>query len=225
MSHPLDNPIWSALSSQHAPLARVAGPIRRYPREIAPFLGIPEGLAPSADDLDALVDPGESVFLLGDAPAMPAGWRLESLGLLLQMEATDPPVVPPGLDIVPLVTNAQRRDVRVLTSLVYPHYFRSETMQLGRYFGLYEHGTLAGMVGERMGCPGFREVSAVCTHPEWTGRGFARRLFAWLTGDLLASGQVPFLHVSPQNRRAIDLYLQNGYRVRHQIPFHQLDRA
>ncbi|MBK8283930.1 MAG: GNAT family N-acetyltransferase [Ahniella sp.] len=223
--HLLDNPIWSALNSIHLPLARSAGSALRYPREIAPFLGLPDGSVAVAEDLEALIDDGEQVFLLGTAPLVPAGWTIEPLGLLLQMHCLAAPERTKGPAITPLIDPRQRMDVRQLTALVYPHYFRTETMRLGRYFGIYEHGHLAAMVGERMGMPGHREVSAVCTHPEFTGRGFARHLLASLTLELLEQGQQPFLHVSPQNRRAVDLYEQNGYRIRTEIPFHALQRT
>jgi len=111
-----------------------------------------------------------------------------------------------------------------LTALVYPHYFRPRTMDLGRYFGIYEGGRLAGMIGERLGTDDTREISAVCTHPDFTGRGLARRLMAMLTNDLLARGKQPFLHVSHENTRAKAMYLQLGFRVRIDIPFHGLHR-
>jgi predicted GNAT family acetyltransferase len=80
------------------------------------------------------------------------------------------------------------------------------------------------MIGERMGMPGYREISAVCTHPDFTGRGLARRLLAFLTGDLAARGDTPFLHVSPGNQRAERLYEQNGFRIRTAIAFGSLRR-
>jgi GNAT superfamily N-acetyltransferase len=86
-----------------------------------------------------------------------------------------------------------------------------------RYFGLHaDDGRLAAMVGERMGGAGFREVSAVCTHPDFAGRGLARRL--------LRQGLVPFLHVSPENGRAERLYLEGGYRLRAEVAFWSLRR-
>jgi len=228
-THPLDNPIWSALSSLHAPLARQSGPALRYPREIAPFLGLPTGARVTSDELSTLVDGDEQVFLLGDAPIVPDGWSLSSLGQLLQMTCDTAPAIPDGPEILPLTDARHRQDVLTLTGLVYPHYFRNDTMRLGRYFGIYEHGKLSAMIGERMGATvrgsrGHREISAVCTHPDATGRGLARRLFAWLTQDLIARREQPFLHVSPQNRRAIELYRQNGFTVRTEIAFHALQR-
>jgi len=98
-------------------------------------------------------------------------------------------------------------------------------MELGRYFGILEAGRLSAMIGERMGFPGHREISAVCTHPEAAGRGLARQLLALLTNDLLERGEAPFLHVSPDNTRALTLYEQNGYRRRKALPFFALRRS
>lgn len=83
---------------------------------------------------------------------------------------------------------------------------------------------MAAIAGERMGPPGFREVSAVCTHPDFLGRGYSRRLMALLSNDLLAQGLVPFLHVSPSNSRALALYERIGYQHRARIAFASLHR-
>jgi predicted GNAT family acetyltransferase len=97
-------------------------------------------------------------------------------------------------------------------------------MELGRYFGIYQDGRLAAMIGERLGTDEHQEMSAICTHPDFNGRGHARRLTAWLSNDTLARGRTPFLHVSHENVRAKHLYEQLGYRVRRDIPFWSLRR-
>lgn len=117
------------------------------------------------------------------------------------------------------LSDRHRDDVLALTALVYPHYFRPRTMEMGRYFGMYVDGQLAAIVGERMAPGAWQEVSAVCTHPDFLGRGYARRLLALLTNDILAQGRTPFLHVSHENRRAKGLYEQMGYRTRTDIDF------
>jgi predicted GNAT family acetyltransferase len=80
------------------------------------------------------------------------------------------------------------------------------------------------MAGERLGTAGTRELSAICTHPDSNGRGYARRLLAMLTNDNLERGRMPYLHVSQHNRRAISLYLRAGYQHRRDIPFWSLCR-
>ena len=227
---PLDNPFWSSLRSIHREHAidsddRAA----RYPPEFAPFLGVADGDV-SADEMIApLLAPDETVLLLGVAPRLSDDWRLEPFGELAQMIRTEPLDVPDGPEIMAL-DEAHRADALGLTALVYPHYFRPRTMELGRYFGIYmPDGSgdvrLAAMIGERLGTEAHTEMSAICTHPDFTGRGYARRLTAFLTNDTLARGRTPFLHVSHGNLHAKSLYERIGYRLRRNIPFWSLRRA
>ena len=219
--HPLDNPLWAALTSRHAGLALAAGAVRRYPAEVAPFAASDHAAPLDPAALAALIAPGEATLWVGGRPAAPAGWRVDDLGSIDQLVCASPQPEPPGPEVVPL-DESHRPAVLALTALVYPHYFRPHTMRLGRYFGVFVAGQLAAMIGERMAMPGFRELSAICTHPEHTGQGLARRLIAFVGNDLLARGETPFLHVSPSNRRARDLYLHNGFALRVGIPFWSL---
>jgi ribosomal protein S18 acetylase RimI-like enzyme len=220
----LDNPFWSSLRSHHRDIAQVAGEAARFPAEYAPFLGVARADVDAGEALDALVAPGESVYLLGVAPRVPAGWRLDAFGDLAQMVCTSSIDLVDGPDIIDL-SAAHRDDVLSLTALVYPHYFRSRTMDLGRYFGIYQDGRLAAMIGERLGTDAFQEMSAICTHPDFNGCGYARRLTAFLSNDTLQRGRTPFLHVSHENGRAMRLYQQLGYRPRRDIPFWSLQRV
>lgn len=223
MTAPLDNPFWSALHSRHRELALRAGDAVRYPPQFAPFLGVARGDV-DAEALSALVQRGESVYLIGVAPVAPRGWTLEAFRPLAQMTRTRPIPVVEGPEIIEL-SQSHRADVLALTALVYPHFFRERTVELGRYFGIYENGRLAAMIGERLGMDGYQEMSAICTHPDFSGRGYARRLTAWLTNDNLARGRLPFLHVSRENVRAERLYEQLGYEHRREIGFWSLQRG
>jgi GNAT superfamily N-acetyltransferase len=220
----LDNPVWSSLTTMHAALALGAGSVRRYPPSVAPFLAVEaEGTPLSAAD-PSLLSAGDTALLVGPRPAVPAGWQVEDLGAILQMVCDAVPHVPEGPAIDELGP-AQRSEILALTALVYPHYFRPRTPEMGRYFGIHVDGRLAAMAGERMGFPGHREISAICTHPDFVGRGFARRLLAHLGANIARGGATPFLHVAPTNARAISLYEQNGYRVRTPIAFAALRRS
>ena len=219
-----DNPFWSALDTIHRGIARREGDAARYPAEFAPFLGVAHAEADVADALEALVAPGETVLMLGVAPArVPQGWRLELLEQLAQLACDAPLALAGGPEIVEL-GEGDRADVLALTALVYPHYFRERTVELGRYIGIRVDGRLAAMAGERLGTPLHREMSAICTHPDFNGAGYARRLTAQLTNDTLSAGRGPFLHVSPRNTRAKALYERLGYRLRRTIPFWSLRR-
>jgi GNAT superfamily N-acetyltransferase len=222
--HPLDNPIWESLVSRHAAFALREGDAARYPADVAPFFGVASAGIGMSAAAGALVPPGDTVLLLGQAPAVPDGWRLQRLAELAQMVCPARVAESEGPEIVELGV-AHRADVLELTGLVYPHYFRSRTVELGRYFGMYVDGRLAAMIGERMGTDDWQEISAVCTHPDHAGRGYARRLLAWLSNDTLARGRTPFLHVSQENTRALRLYADHGYSLRRVIPFWSLARV
>lgn len=220
----LDNPIWSALDSVHARHARGTPRVRRYPALVAPFLGVADAGALRAAELEDLLPEGDTVYLLGVAPGLPGGWSLKAYPELAQMVCAHWLAVPGGPAILELGED-DRDDVLELTALVYPHYFRPRTMELGRYIGIRIDGRLAAIAGERMAPGPFQEISAVCTHPYFVGRGYARRLMAQLGNDVLARGGVPFLHVSHENVRAKSLYLRMGYRLRRDIPFWSLRRT
>ena len=242
----LDNPLWASLTTLHERLAlrpsegvaRGSVGVARYPADVAPFLAIEQDGACVDAALAELVPPGDSVLCVGPRPAVPAGWRLEDFGSILQMvcEQALPGAAPGEVGEgevavherleghVVEIDEAHRREAVELAALVYPHYFRPRTPEMGRYFGIYRDGVLAAMAGERMGWPGAREISAVCTRPAFVGRGLARRLMAHLVADLARSGAMAFLHVSPGNVRARRLYERTGWRVRREIAFCALHR-
>jgi len=220
----LDNPFWHSLRTRHRGIALSQGEAARYPAEFAPFLGVAHAGVDVADAVAPLVAPGESVYLLGVAPIVPEGWHLEAFRPLAQMVCTAPLDVIEGPEIIEL-SDAHRDDVLALTALVYPHYFRPRTMEMGRYFGIYQEGRLAAIIGERLGTDAYTEMSAICTHPDFNGRGYARRLTAMLTNDTLARGRTPFLHVSHENTRAKQLYEQLGFHHRRDIAFWSLRRS
>ncbi|OOG56223.1 GNAT family N-acetyltransferase [Rhodanobacter sp. C03] len=224
ISAELDNPFWASLRSRHRALAQCRDDAACYPAEFAPFLGVASAETDVADAIASLVAPGETLNLLGVAPKLPGEWILEAYAPLAQMICTAPIPLIDGPELIEL-SEAHRADVLALTALVYPHYFRPRTMELGRYFGIYQDGRLAAMIGERLGMDAYQEISAVCTHPDFTGRGYARRLVAMLSNDNLERGRTPFLHVSQQNHHAKLLYEQIGYRRRRDIGFWSLCRA
>src|SRR5207244_1428683 len=100
------------------------------------------------------------------------------------------------------LTEAHASDMLALTTLAFPGYFRAQTHELGSYFGIRENGLLVAMAGERMSLPGYQEVSAVCTHPDFRGRGYAQQLVRRVVEEMLQRGIVPFLHVGQENKSA-----------------------
>src|SRR4051794_23870561 len=94
----LDNPVWGALTSGHAALARGDGLARRYPSAISPLSAIREPSPAAFGDLSALVAPGEGIGLLSPEPlAVPSGWEVAFARWIDQM-VCEQPTGGPALD-------------------------------------------------------------------------------------------------------------------------------
>lgn len=208
--HPLDNPVWQSLRTRHASLAQVCGDAARYPSDVAPFVAVASGDSDTGENLAELVAKDESVLFVGPCPQLPSNWNVQAPVPIAQMVCSARPEPRPGPELTEL-SESHLPDMLALTALVYPHYFRPRTPQMGRYLGIYDGDVLAAMAGERMGFDGYQEISAVCTHPRYLGRGYAQRLVVELSNASFASGRIPFLHVSHENMRAKSLYERLGY--------------
>jgi ribosomal protein S18 acetylase RimI-like enzyme len=97
-----------------------------------------------------------------------------------------------------------------LVELTRPGPFAARTIDFGGYVGIRRAGQLVAMAGRRLQVPGWIEVSAVCTHPDHRGRGLSRRLMNAVIGGIEDAGQLPFLHVVPENP-AMSLYERLGF--------------
>lgn len=223
-SHPLDNPVWQSLTSQHAALALMNGHAGRYPAGVAPFVAVDSDSAEAATQLRALVDIGEHVYLLGLAPPLRSGWRILQQTSVAQMICRSRIDGMTGPQIR-VLSQDNRDDMLALTALVFPGFFRTRTIEMGGYLGIYCGTTLAAMAGERMRLNRYQEISAVCTHPDFLSRGFAARLVAELCNATLTRGLTPFLHVFRENVRAWALYERLGFVDRGDIPLWALERT
>jgi len=112
-----------------------------------------------------------------------------------------------------------------LTALTKPGPFGTRTHELGTYLGIRDNGRLVAMAGERLKVPGYTEISAVCTHPEHTGKSYARLLMSEIVNRIRARGETPFLHVRQDNTRAIAVYESLGFQSRKLLHFAVLRRA
>ena len=198
----LANPMWSALTTTQAALAQSSGRLRRFAPDVAPFCAV-EHAGGELGPLDCM-HAGEAVFFLGAAPELPAGWTVESEFQVLQMvydSVHAPDELEEGND-APALRAADIPAMLTLTALAYPEFFRLRTSEMGQYIGVHGSTGLAAMAGQRLACTGYREISAVVTHPEQRGQGHARRLIAQLTRMILAEGRTPYLHVGACNNSA-----------------------
>ena len=225
--HSLDNPIWKALTTTHAGFAQTCNSARKFPREVSVLAGFSAPTPENYDSLASLVKPGETVGLFLQAPPdPPVDWTIVNTGPLLQMlydHPSSPGACARGfpsdgvrsnrLEFVRL-THADVPDMLALTKLTKPGPFGARTHEMGDYFGIRSAGTLAAMAGERLRLPGYTEISAVCTHPDQLGHGYASALMEMLMERICSRAELPFLHVRSENDRAIQVYERLGFRKR-----------
>jgi ribosomal protein S18 acetylase RimI-like enzyme len=214
----LDNPILNALSTEHEGLAVKNGQVRRYPAAIGPLSGMPDQSEANYLSLRALAGPGGVVGLfLEEKPAPPAGWTLLRGGVLGQMICFEPvrneSSVADGVEVRRL-TQDDVPAMMELAKLTEPGPFREKTSDLGLFLGIFEGKMLLAMVGQRMHLPQFVEVSAVCTHPDARGRGYARLLIQRVNAEIRERGKVPILHSFADNWPAIRVYESLGFTMR-----------
>ena len=214
--HALDNVIWQALTTRQAQLAESFERARRFLREVTSLCAFEE---PSSQGYAAL---GELVGIRGtaavflDSPydARP-GWELVAGAPLLEMVCDNgwQPVSDSAPDIIQLGSHDAAEMVELAT-LTRPGPFGIRTHELGTYVGIRCEERLVAMAGERLKVPGHTEVSAVCTHPDHTGKGYAAVLMREIMRGIGERGEIPFLHVRRDNTRAVALYERLGFRTR-----------
>jgi len=218
-AHALDNVIWSALTSRHSSIAQGDGLARRYPVEIARFAAMRDTSAASFESLTRLpLIPGDQLALftvdeLVGELAPPEQFEIVLKKTLEQMVGSTTRGFVDRSLIEPLGA-ADADEMMALVELTKPGPFALRTHELGSYLGIRDNGKLVAMVGERMRLDGYTEISAVCAHPDYRGRGYPYALITALSNDILERGDVPFLHVFSDNQSAIALYEKLGFTFR-----------
>jgi ribosomal protein S18 acetylase RimI-like enzyme len=191
----------------------VRGRARRYPLDVAPFLALPS--PPSAQDWEdaaELVAPGTNAAVGYSAAELPDGWQAVMAFDVVQMIGERVT----GADCSEAI-GLGAADVPEMLELVAqtePGPFLPRTIELGDYLGIRCDGALVAMAGERLHLDGWTEISAVCTRPDYRGRGLASRLMGALIAGIQLRSQRAFLHVLSTNTGAIRLYEELGFRIR-----------
>ena len=215
-TNPLDRPVWASLTSAHLGLSVGDGQARRYAPQINRFASACDDSDAALDALARLVPPSDPVFVL-QAPEIriPAALIAVKRATGVQMVA-HAAVAPPagGREEIIELGDADAAEMLALATLTEPGPFLRETHRMGRFVGIRVEGRLAAMAGERFRFPGYTEVSGVCTHPDFRGRGFARQLSRHVAAGIAARGDTAFLHAWKNNLAAISLYEALGFRWR-----------
>lgn len=212
--HILDRPVWAALTSVQAGFAVDAGAALRFHPDIGPLC------APRAYDAAGLAAlatllPGDGILAtMESAPhPLPPGMVAEKVADLAQLVA-EGPVAPFDHPAIQRLGPADAPEMLALATLTEPGPFARSTADLGTFWGIRIDGRLAAMAGERMKLPGYGEVSAVCVHPDFRGRGLGEIVTRKAMATLAGEGFVPFLHSYADNAPALRIYAALGFRVR-----------
>ncbi|MGX4805310.1 GNAT family N-acetyltransferase [Bradyrhizobium guangdongense] len=213
----LDRPIWSALTTSQKHLAEGGSRARRYPVDMTPFADMVDMSEASFAALGDLLPPSQVAALFTPEPvAVPSGFKVvlsengeQMIGSPADSPLRDAEIVRLGAADVPAMM--------ALTTLTKPGPFAARTHELGTFLGIRAGGELVAMTGERMKPGKFTEMTAVCVHPDYRGRGYAQALLAAVARQIEARGEIPFLHVFSSNSSAIALYQRQGMRIRRRL--------
>ncbi len=215
--HPLDNVIWHALTTRQAEFAERCDRACRFAPDISPLAAFLEPTKRGYESLESLVAAGESVGLFLDDPySERPGWNVVGGAPLLQMVCENGvPSSQPATHVKILeLGHRDTAEMQELAALTKPGPFAQRTRELGTYLGIRVQEKLVAMTGERMKVPGHTEVSAVCTHPDHLGKGYARTLMMEVMRRIRGRNETPFLHVRQDNTGAIGLYKKLGFQER-----------
>ena len=216
-AHPLDRPIWSALTTRQRTLAEGGARALRYPAAVAPFADMVDMSPESFVALGAIMSGSEiAVLFTPDAVTAPAEFKIvlaetgeQMIGAPAQRAIDGVETVTLGAGDVPAML--------ALTELTRPGPFSARTHELGTFLGVRVDGELVAMAGERMKPANYTEMTAVCVHPSHRGRGYGQLLLGAISREIAARGEIPFLHVFSSNTSAIALYRRQGMKIRRSL--------
>lgn len=218
----LDNPVWNSLSESHAKFAFDYNGTKFYNPDYCPFGGFfeLESTLKSAEKYASLC---ENFFIVGEKPKIADTLKLVKELVCLQMIIHQKIQITFDNEIIKL-NEEHSAELFDLVNLVQPGYFKTKTSLLGNYYGIFNDGKLAAIAGERMKMNNFTEVSAIITHPDHTGKGYAKQLTSHVVNNIFDEGKIPFLHVVESNIGAVKLYEKLGFVTRRKMSFWNISK-
>lgn len=225
MPHVLDNPAWNAMISFNSDLANGNEEIRYFPEEVGPFAGLKNVNGESVKQLFDLLPEGRvAAIVTEESPDIPECWKIRFQASLFQMTGEN---YKPGLnstdEIVPL-EKEHVPEMIALTQLTHPGPFSERTIEFGHYTGIFHSGRLIAMAGQRLHAFEYMEISAVCTHPDHSGKGYGTALVRKQADRIISGGNIPFLHVRKDNLNAIKIYEHLGFDIRTEMNFYVIQK-
>jgi ribosomal protein S18 acetylase RimI-like enzyme len=218
----LDNPVWHSLNETHAGFSLAYNHVKCYHPDCCPFGGY-TGSNDVVKELDEYARQADNFFIVGEKPQFSTGLVLKKDLVCLQM-VIDHVIDMKIMEEIVRLSNIHEQELFDLVNFVQPGYFKNKTSRLSDYYGIFKNGMLIAVTGERMKMNGYTEVSAVVTHPDHTGKGYAGQLIAYTVRKIASENKTPFLHVAEINTGAIKLYDKLSFRTRRKISFWNLQK-
>lgn len=215
MGHILDNPIYYALTSGHSHISKGTDEVKYYVEDITAFAGLKDN---SQENLNTLyqISPAESLFVFfSKTPVeIPGQWKLLTQIDMFQFIFHGKEIPTPDASELTELDLKHVGEMIDLVELTKPGPFLSRTIELSNYTGIFVKEKLAAMAGHRFFPSPYREISAVCTHPDHLGKGYAFKILQEQIKRILLRLETPFLHVRNDNEGAIKLYQKLGFEIR-----------
>jgi ribosomal protein S18 acetylase RimI-like enzyme len=220
---PLDNAVWTALTTKQAQHAHTSALARRFQPEMTLLGAVAANTAMAFDSLAQLIQRDSVTLYFTSPPQIPKGWdilRAVELHQMLQEAEAPPPsasnyATPEVIELTP----ADVPEMSVLYAATRPGRTLCPRIQkLGQFLGVREDGKetgkLVAMGGLRLHLSGYREITTVATMPGHEGRGYATAIVRALIDRIHARGERPFLTVRTDNTRAVEIYRRLGFKER-----------
>lgn len=215
----LNRVVWSALTSRQAQFSQGGDLARRFDPAISPFAAAADNSPEALAALAELIQAGDDrVYLLqADDIALPPNLEAEVTAAGVLMVEVSPSAGPSASPPIVGLGEADVPEMVELATLTKPGPFTARTPELGTFFGIRQDGRLAAMAGSRINLDGYTEVSGICTHPDFRGRGLASELSLHVANVIRNRGDIPFLHAYADNHGAIALYRKLGFEIRREV--------
>jgi len=216
---PLDNAVWTALTTKQSQHAHSSALARRFPPEMTLLGALAANTAMAFDSLAQLIQRDAVTLYFTSPPQIPAGWEIVRAVELHQMvQETDAALSSSESKATPEVIELTPADVPEM-SVVYAATRPGRTLcpriqKLGQFLGVREDNKVVAIGGLRLHIPGYREISTLATLPGHEGRGYATAIMRGLIDRIHARGERPFLTVRTDNPRAVEIYRRLGFKER-----------